>query len=74
MPMPVSPTSTTASSPFMRALTDSQPPFGIASRALRNRFRKHLLELVFHPANDQTLVLEIATHLDAPGLELVLEQ
>ena len=38
IPVPVSATSITARPPSLRELTDSQPPVGMASRALRIRF------------------------------------
>ena len=49
MPEPVSPTSTIAPSGDDRVTIDSHPPFGIASRALRKRFRNTCCSLYSMP-------------------------
>ncbi len=62
-------------SPLRRASTiDSQPPFGIASRAFRNRFRNTCCSLYSMPCTTTAERAELLAHLDAAGAELVLEQ
>ena len=60
--------------PSTRVTIDSQPPFGMASRALRNRFRNTCCSLCSMPRTTGGVGDELLAHLDAAGLELVLEQ
>ena len=52
----------------------SQPPFGIASRALRNRLRNTCCSLCSIPCTVTGGRESSLAHLDAAGCELVLEQ
>ena len=64
MPAPVSRHLDHARSPSTRVATDSQPPFGIASRALRNRLRNTCCSLYSMPQHDRR---RGATARAAPG-------
>ena len=48
-----------------RVATDSQPPFGIASRAFRNRFRNTCCSLCSTPSTTGACVGQLAADLDA---------
>ena len=60
--------------PSSDVVTDSQPPFGIASFAFRNRLRNTCCSLCSNPSTIDRLGEQLAPHLDVLQLELVLEQ
>ena len=74
MPEPVSATSTTA--PSSSIARDDRQPAALRHRVARveEQVQEHLLQLVLDALHDRRRRRELLAHLDAAGLELVLEQ
>ena len=73
MPDPVSATSISAWPCRCRSIIDSQPPFGIASRAFRNRLRNTCCSLYSMPSTIGASARD-PSDLDVARSELMLEQ